>query len=163
MLEDLTIPLTEDDAEHPSAWLKMGMRFGSFCWLKTKSPGRLHLWKKNQKAGGGRNLISVGKEFRINKSLISSVWKAFQTKSPAVIKVGGGRSRKKITVDDRYIVLQVIRARYQSESSIVQQLCTARGREVSRFAVTSCLHKGDLFARRSERCIPLKGSSTVPF
>ncbi|GFV07600.1 transposable element Tcb2 transposase [Trichonephila clavipes] len=33
---------------------------------------------------------------------------------------------------------------------------TATGRQVSRFTVTRRLHKGGLFARRPERCLPLK-------
>ncbi|GFU01780.1 transposable element Tc1 transposase [Trichonephila clavipes] len=48
------------------------------------------------------------------------------------------------------------RGRQQSASTIAQQLSTATGRQVSRFTVARCLHKGGLFARRSERCLPLK-------
>ncbi|GFX19049.1 transposable element Tcb1 transposase [Trichonephila clavipes] len=33
---------------------------------------------------------------------------------------------------------------------------TATGRQVSRFTVARRLHKGGLFARRPERCLPLK-------
>ncbi|GFV37132.1 transposable element Tcb2 transposase [Trichonephila clavipes] len=39
---------------------------------------------------------------------------------------------------------------------IAQQLSTATGRQVSRFTVARHLHKGGLFARRPERCLPLK-------
>ncbi|KFM66449.1 Transposable element Tcb1 transposase, partial [Stegodyphus mimosarum] len=48
------------------------------------------------------------------------------------------------------------RGRQQSASAIAQQLCTATGRQVSRFTVARRLHKGGLFARRPERCLPLK-------
>ncbi|GFW00335.1 transposable element Tcb1 transposase [Trichonephila clavipes] len=50
----------------------------------------------------------------------------------------------------------VKRGRRQSASVIVQQLSTATGRQVSRFTVARRLHKGGLFARRPERCLPLK-------
>ncbi|GFW30293.1 HTH_Tnp_Tc3_2 domain-containing protein [Trichonephila clavipes] len=50
----------------------------------------------------------------------------------------------------------VKRGRQQSASVIAQQLSTATGRQVLRFTVARCLHKGGLFARRSERCLPLK-------
>ena len=104
----------------------------------------------------GRSVTSVAEEFGINKSVVSRAWKAFQTTGTAVQKVGGGRPRKTTAVDDRYIVLQAKRARNQSASAIAQQLCTATGRQVSRFTVARRLHKGGLFARRPERCIPLK-------
>ncbi|GFW03584.1 transposable element Tcb2 transposase [Trichonephila clavipes] len=58
--------------------------------------------------------------------------------------------------DDGYIILQAKRGRRQSASVIAQQLSTATGRQVSRFTVTRRLHKGGLFARRPERCFPLK-------
>ncbi|GFY28693.1 transposable element Tcb2 transposase [Trichonephila clavipes] len=73
-----------------------------------------------------------------------------------VRKVGGGRPRTTTAGDDRYIILQAKRGRRQSASVIAQQLSTATGRQVSRFTVARRLHKGGLFARRPERCLPLK-------
>uniref|UniRef100_A0A2L2YEG6 Transposable element Tcb2 transposase n=1 Tax=Parasteatoda tepidariorum TaxID=114398 RepID=A0A2L2YEG6_PARTP len=106
----------------------------------------------------GRSVTSVAEEFGINKSVVSRAWNAFKTDGTAVRKVGGGRPRKTTPRDDRYIVLQAKRNRFQSASAISQQLCTATGRQVSRFTVARRLHKGGLFARRPERCIPLKVS-----
>uniref|UniRef100_A0A2L2YE20 Transposable element Tcb2 transposase n=1 Tax=Parasteatoda tepidariorum TaxID=114398 RepID=A0A2L2YE20_PARTP len=106
----------------------------------------------------GRSVTSVAEEFGINKSVVSRAWNAFKTTGTAVRKVGGGRPRKTTPRDDRYIVLQAKRNRFQSASAISQQLCTATGRQVSRFTVARRLHKGGLFARRPERCIPLKVS-----
>ncbi|GFS90913.1 transposable element Tc1 transposase [Trichonephila clavipes] len=82
--------------------------------------------------------------------------KAFQTTGTAVRKVGGGRPRTTTAGDDQYIILQVKRSRRQSSSAIAQQLCTATGRQVSRFTVTRRPHKGGLFACRPERCLRLK-------
>ncbi|GFU40320.1 transposable element Tcb2 transposase [Trichonephila clavipes] len=73
----------------------------------------------------------------------------------AARKVGGGRPRTTTAGDDRYIILQAKRGRRQSARVIAQQLSTATGRQVSRFTVTRRLHKGGLFARRPERCLPL--------
>ncbi|GFV40799.1 transposable element Tcb2 transposase [Trichonephila clavipes] len=66
----------------------------------------------------GRTVTSVAAEFGINKSVVSRAWKAFQTKSTAVRKVGGGRSRTITAGDDRYIILQAKRGRRQSASVI---------------------------------------------
>ncbi|GFV82841.1 transposable element Tcb2 transposase [Trichonephila clavipes] len=82
--------------------------------------------------------------------------KAFQTTGTAVRKVGGGRPTTTTAGNYRYIILQVKRRRRQSASVIAQQLSTATGRQVSQFTVAGRLHKGGLFARRPERCLPLK-------
>ncbi|GFT30077.1 transposable element Tcb2 transposase [Trichonephila clavipes] len=103
--------------------------------VQKKSPGRLHTWKNDRKAGGGRIVTSVAAEFEINNSAVSRAWKAFQTTGTAVRKVGGGRPRTTTAGDDRYIILQAKRGRRQSASVIAQQLSTATGRQVSRFTV----------------------------
>ncbi|GFV63507.1 transposable element Tcb2 transposase [Trichonephila clavipes] len=104
----------------------------------------------------GRTVTSVAAEFGINKSVVSRARKEFQTTDTAVRKVGGGRPRTTTAGDDRYIILQAKRGRRQSASVIAQQLSTATGRQVSRFTVARRLHKGGLFARCPERCLPLK-------
>ncbi|GFW29635.1 transposable element Tcb2 transposase [Trichonephila clavipes] len=82
--------------------------------------------------------------------------KAFQTTGTAVKKIGGGHPRTTTAGDDRYIILQAKRGRQQSASAIAQQLCTAKGRQVSRFTVARRLHKGGLFTRCPEHCLPLE-------
>ncbi|GFY14856.1 transposable element Tcb2 transposase [Trichonephila clavipes] len=104
----------------------------------------------------GHTVTSVAAEFGINKSVVSCAWKAFQTTGTVVKKVGGCRPRTTSAGDDRYIILQAKRGRRKSTSVIPQQLSTATEREVSRFTVARRLHKEGLFARRPERCLPLK-------
>ncbi|GFW84788.1 transposable element Tcb2 transposase [Trichonephila clavipes] len=104
----------------------------------------------------GRTVTSVAAEFGINKNVASRAWKAFQTTGTAVRKVGGGRPRTTTAGDDRYVILQVKRGRQPSASFIAQQLFTSTGRQVPWFTVARRLHKGGLFARRPECCLPLK-------
>ncbi|GFV99891.1 transposable element Tcb2 transposase [Trichonephila clavipes] len=104
----------------------------------------------------GRTVTSVAAEFGINKSVVSRAWKAFQTTSTTVRKVGGCHPRTTTAGDGRYITLQAKRGPRQSASVIAQQLSTATGRQVSRFNVVRRLYKEGLFARRPERCLPLK-------
>ncbi|GFX54715.1 transposable element Tcb2 transposase [Trichonephila clavipes] len=102
----------------------------------------------------GRTVTSVAAEFGINKRVS---FRALGKRSkPQVQQFGGGRPRTTTAGDDRYIILQVKRGRRQSASVIAQQLSTATGRQVSRFTVARRLHKGSLFSRRPERCLPLK-------
>ncbi|GFV82365.1 transposable element Tcb2 transposase [Trichonephila clavipes] len=90
------------------------------------------------------------------KSVLSRVWKAFRTTDTAVRKVGGGRLRTTTAGEERYIILQSKGGRRQSASVIAQHLSTATGQQVLRFTVARRFHKGDLFTRRPERCLPLK-------
>ncbi|GFW28178.1 uncharacterized protein TNCV_4499081 [Trichonephila clavipes] len=69
----------------------------------------------------GRTINSVAAEFEINKSVVSRAWKAFQTTGTVVRKVGGGRPRTTIAGDDRYIIRQAKRGRWQPASLIAQQ------------------------------------------
>ncbi|GFT69535.1 transposable element Tcb2 transposase [Trichonephila clavipes] len=89
----------------------------------------------------GRIVTSVPAELGINKSVVSRVWKAFQTTGTAVTKFGGGRPRATTVRDDRYIILQAKRGRRQSANVIAQQLSAATGRQVSRITVARRLHK----------------------
>ncbi|GFW98252.1 transposable element Tcb2 transposase [Trichonephila clavipes] len=100
-----------------------------------------------EKLEEGRTVTSVAAEFGINKSVVSRAWTAFQTTGTAVRKVGSGRLRT--------TKRQAKRGRRQSASVIAQKLSRATGRQVSQFNVARRLHKGDLFARRPERCLPL--------
>ncbi|GFW60640.1 transposable element Tcb2 transposase [Trichonephila clavipes] len=104
----------------------------------------------------GRTVTSVAAELEIHKSVVSRAWEAFQTTGTAVNKVGGGRPRTTTAGDDSCIILLVKRGRQQSASAIAQQLSTAMGRQVSWFTEARRLHKGGLFTRCPERCLPLK-------
>ncbi|GFV62808.1 transposable element Tcb2 transposase [Trichonephila clavipes] len=93
----------------------------------------------------GRTVTSVAAEFGINKSVVSRAWKAFQTTGTSVRKVGGGRPRTTTAGDDRYIILQAKRATlYNNGATRVAIYC---GQTPS---------QRGLFARRPERCLPLK-------
>ncbi|GFW11907.1 transposable element Tcb2 transposase [Trichonephila clavipes] len=127
-------------------------RYGDQYSEHKKSPGQLHTWKNDWKAGGG----AYRHQCRCRVRNQQKCRFAFQTTGTALRKVGGGRPWTTTAGDDRYIILQAKRGRRQSASVIAQQLSTATGRQVSRFTVARRLHKGGLFARRPKRCLPLK-------
>ncbi|GFW63628.1 hypothetical protein TNCV_4329161 [Trichonephila clavipes] len=54
----------------------------------------------------GRSLTSVAAEFGIAPSIVSRLWRQFQTTGTAIRGFSSGRPRGTTPADDRYIVLQ---------------------------------------------------------
>ncbi|GFV22627.1 transposable element Tcb2 transposase [Trichonephila clavipes] len=103
----------------------------------------------------GRSVTSVAAEFGIAHSIVSRLWRQFQTTGTAIRGFNSGRPRGTTPADDRYIVLQARRNRRQTAGEIARHTTQATGRPISRFTVARRLHGGGLFARRPVRCVPL--------
>ncbi|GFX36118.1 transposable element Tcb2 transposase [Trichonephila clavipes] len=103
----------------------------------------------------GRSVTSVAAEFGIAHSIISRLWRQFQTTGTAIRGFSSGRPRGTTPADDRYIVLQARRNRRQTAGEIARRTTQATLRPISRFTVARRLHGGGLFARRPVRCVPL--------
>ncbi|GFV81151.1 uncharacterized protein TNCV_3742121 [Trichonephila clavipes] len=62
-----------------------------------KSPGRLHTWKNDRKAGGKfSGLTRVAEDFGFNKSVVLRAWKTLQTIVIAIKKVGDAALGKQL-------------------------------------------------------------------
>ncbi|GFT88718.1 putative transposable element [Trichonephila clavipes] len=103
----------------------------------------------------GRRVTSVAVEFGIAHSIVSRLWRQFQTTGTAIRGFSSGRPRGTTPADDRYIILQARRNRRQTAGEIAKHTTQATGRLISRFTVAGRLHGGGLFARRPVRCVPL--------
>ncbi|GFV33242.1 transposable element Tcb2 transposase [Trichonephila clavipes] len=103
----------------------------------------------------GRSVTSVAAEFGIALSIVSRLWRQFQTTGTAIRGFSSGRPRGTTPSDDRYIVLQARRNRRQTAGEITRHTTQATGRPISRFTVARRLHGGGLFARCPVRCVPL--------
>ncbi|GFW41541.1 transposable element Tcb1 transposase [Trichonephila clavipes] len=103
----------------------------------------------------GRSVTSVDGEFGIAHSIVSRLWRHFQTTGTAIRGFSSGRPRGTTPADDRYIVLQARRNRRQTAGEIARDKTQATGRPISRFTVARRLHGGGLFARRPVRCVYL--------
>ncbi|GFX56770.1 transposable element Tcb2 transposase [Trichonephila clavipes] len=77
----------------------------------------------------GRSVTSVAAEFGIAHSIVSRLWRQFQTTGTAIRVFSSGRPRGTTPADDR--------------------------RPISRFTVARRLHGGGLFARHPVRCVTL--------
>ncbi|GFW46117.1 transposable element Tcb2 transposase [Trichonephila clavipes] len=105
--------------------------------------------------GGRPQCDKCGCRFGIAHSIVSRLWRQFQTTGTAIRGFSSGRPRGTTPADDRYIVLQARRNRRQTVGEIARHTTQATGRPISRFTVARRLHGGGLFARRPVRCIPL--------
>ncbi|GFV42678.1 transposable element Tcb2 transposase [Trichonephila clavipes] len=103
----------------------------------------------------GRSVTSVAAEFGIAHSIVSRLWRQFQTTGTAIRGFSRGHPRGTTPADDRYIVLQTRRNKRQTAGEIARHTTQATGRPISRFTVARRLHGGGLFARRPVRCVPL--------
>ncbi|GFX31414.1 transposable element Tcb2 transposase [Trichonephila clavipes] len=103
----------------------------------------------------GRSVTSVAAEFGIAHSIVSRLWRQFQTTGTAIRGFSSGRPRGTTPADDRYIVLQARRNRRHTAGEIARHTTQANGGPISRFTVARRLHGGGLFARRPVRCVPL--------
>ncbi|GFT08889.1 transposable element Tcb1 transposase [Trichonephila clavipes] len=93
--------------------------------------------------------------FGIAHSIVSRLWRQFQTTGTAIRGFSSGRPRGTTPADDRYIVLQARKNRRQTAGEIARHTTQATGRPTSRFTVARRLHGAGLFARRPVRCVPL--------
>ncbi|GFW86284.1 transposable element Tcb2 transposase [Trichonephila clavipes] len=103
----------------------------------------------------GRSVTSVAAEVGIAHSIVSRLWRQFQTTGTTIRGFSSGRPRATTPADDRYFVLQARRNRRQTAGEIARHTTQAIGRPISRFTVARRLHVGGLFARRPVRCVPL--------
>ncbi|GFW04162.1 transposable element Tcb2 transposase [Trichonephila clavipes] len=103
----------------------------------------------------GRSVTSVAAEFGIAHSIVSRLWRQFQTTGTAIRGFSSGRPRGITPANDRYIVLQARRNRRLTAGEIARHTTQATGRPISRFTVARRLHGGGLFVRRPVRCVHL--------
>ncbi|GFV58061.1 transposable element Tcb2 transposase [Trichonephila clavipes] len=113
---------------------------------------RSNNWEKLEE---GRSVTSVAAKFGIAHSIVSRLWRQFQTTGTAIRGFSSGRPRGTTPADDRYIVLQARRNRRKTAGEIARHTTQATERPISRFTVARRLHGGGLFARRPVRCVPL--------
>ncbi|GFY12704.1 transposable element Tcb2 transposase [Trichonephila clavipes] len=105
--------------------------------------------------GGWPQCDKCGCRVRNRSSIVSRLWRQFQTTGTTIRGFSSGRPRGTTPADDRYIVLQARRNRRQTAGEIARHTTQAIGRPISRFTVARRLHGGGLFARRPVRCVPL--------
>ncbi|GFV39629.1 transposable element Tcb1 transposase [Trichonephila clavipes] len=109
----------------------------------------------------GRSVTSVAAEFGIAQSIVSRLWRQFQTTGTAIGGFSSGRPRGTTPADDRYIVLQArtnrrlttIIASYRGQKTARWwSVCTTPYE--SRFSLSSDSHRIPIWRERGSRNHP---------
>ncbi|GFT34837.1 transposable element Tcb2 transposase [Trichonephila clavipes] len=105
----------------------------------------------------GRSVTSAAAEFGIAHSIVSRLWRKFQTTGTAIRGFSSGRPRGTTPADDQYIVLQARRNRRQTAGEIARHTTQATGRPIShqsRFSLSSDSHRILIWRERGSRNHP---------
>ncbi|GFT02218.1 transposable element Tcb2 transposase [Trichonephila clavipes] len=98
----------------------------------------------------GRSVTSVAAEFGIAHSIVSRLWRQFQTTGTAIRGFSSGRPRGTTPADDRYIVLQCREHRNWRDNEWGRVLFT----DESRFSLSSDSHRILIWRERGSRYHP---------
>ncbi|GFT24124.1 transposable element Tcb2 transposase [Trichonephila clavipes] len=96
----------------------------------------------------GRKTTDVAREFDIDHSVVSRLWKSFKITGMCSRRHGGGRVRSTTPAEDRYIVLSAKRNRRTTAQQVANQFLVASGKQISRKTVARRLRERGLYARR---------------
>ncbi|GFU37815.1 transposable element Tc1 transposase [Trichonephila clavipes] len=86
-------------------------------------------------------------QVRIARSIVSRLWRQFQTTGTTIRGFSSGRPRRTTPADVQYIVLQARRNRRYTAVEIARHTTQATGQPISHFTVARRLHGGGLFAQ----------------
>lgn len=115
-------------------------------FLKGRAIGRME---------AGQTQAEVSRIMNIPTSVVSRLWRQFQTTGDVSRRPVQGRPRVTTEHDDRYLGLTARRHRTMSARQLSLDLSAATGRTVSRSTVSRRLHLRGLYARRPVVCVPL--------
>ncbi|GFX15234.1 transposable element Tcb2 transposase [Trichonephila clavipes] len=133
----------------------MGECLSSIKHVVGTTSGCFYPRSNHWEVGGRPQCDKCGCRVRIAHSIVSRLWRQFQTTGTAIRGFSSGRPRGTTPADDRYIVLQARRNRWQTAGEIARHTTQVTGRPISRFTVARRPHGDGLFARRPVRCVPL--------
>ncbi|GFV75418.1 transposable element Tcb2 transposase [Trichonephila clavipes] len=99
----------------------------------------------------GRSVTSVAAEFGIAHSIVSRLWRQFQTTGTAIRGFSSGHSRGTTPADDRYIVLQARRNKRQTAGEIARHSGTGLEPVTKQATVRYLYHSANAATHRNWR------------
>ncbi|KFM74299.1 hypothetical protein X975_07575, partial [Stegodyphus mimosarum] len=116
-------------------------------------------WPAVRYIEAGQSITDVALFFAVYHSVISRLWKQFQTTQTVVRRPIAGRPRVTTLAEDQYIAI-VAKQNYRATSTCATSMVTASiGTAISAATVCRRLHMSGLYARVPRVCVPLSAQS----
>ncbi|GFX53308.1 transposable element Tcb2 transposase [Trichonephila clavipes] len=116
-------------------------------------------WRAVGRIEAGQSITDVALFFGIHHSVISRLWKQFQTTQTVVRRPVGGRPRVTTPAKDRYIAIVDKRNRRATSTRVTSMVTAPIGKATSAATVRRRLHMNGLYARVPRVCAPLSVQS----
>ncbi|GFT37256.1 transposable element Tcb2 transposase [Trichonephila clavipes] len=115
-------------------------------------------WRAVGRIEAGQSITDVALFFGIHHSVISRLWKQFQTTQTVVRRPVGGRLRVTTPAEDRYIVIVAKRNRRATSTRVTSMVTASISKAISAVTVRR-IHMNRLYARVPRVCVPLSLSN----
>ncbi|GFU71591.1 HTH_Tnp_Tc3_2 domain-containing protein [Trichonephila clavipes] len=107
----------------------------------------------------GQSITDVALFFGVHHSVISRLWKQFQTTQTVVQRPVGGPPRVTTPTEDRYIAIVAKRNRRATSTRVTSMVTVSIGKAISAATVRRRLHMNGLYALVPRVCVPLSVKS----
>ncbi|GFV70422.1 transposable element Tcb1 transposase [Trichonephila clavipes] len=124
-----------------------------------KTNGRLERWRAVGCIEAGHSITDVALFFSVHHSVISRLWKQFQTTQTVVRRPVGGCPRVTTPKEDRYIAIVAKWNRRATSTRVTSRVTESIGKAISAATVRRRLHMNGLYARVPRDCVPLSVQS----
>ncbi|GFT18953.1 transposable element Tcb1 transposase [Trichonephila clavipes] len=111
-------------------------------------------WRAVGRIESGQSITNVALLFGVHHSVISRLWKQFQTAQTAVQWPAGGCPRVTTPAEDRYIAIVAKRNHRASSTRVTSTVTASIGKAISTATVRRRLHMNVLYARVLPICVP---------
>ncbi|GFU90855.1 transposable element Tcb1 transposase [Trichonephila clavipes] len=111
-------------------------------------------WRAVGRIEAGQSITDVALFFGIHHSVISRLWKQFQTTQTIVRRPLGNRSRVTTPAENRYIAIVAKRNRRETSTSLTFIVTASISKAITAATVRRRLHMNELYARVPRVCVP---------
>ncbi|GFW65727.1 transposable element Tcb1 transposase [Trichonephila clavipes] len=112
-------------------------------------------WRVVGRIEARQSITNVALFFVAYHSVISRLWKQFQTTQTVVQRSVGGRPRIKTPAEDQYIAIVAKRNRRVTSTRVTSMVTASIGKAICAATVRRGLHMNGLYARVPRVCVPL--------
>ncbi|GFT30770.1 HTH_Tnp_Tc3_2 domain-containing protein [Trichonephila clavipes] len=116
-------------------------------------------WRAVGRIEAGQSIKDVALFLGVHHSVMSRLWKQFQTTQTVVRRPVGGCPKVTTPAEDRYIATVAKRNRRATSTRVTSMVTASIGKAISGATVHRRLHMNGLYAKVPRVCIPLSVQS----